>query len=139
MVLWCLEEYEKERNHENDDRIGEAEYNVAAVCVIGSVFLFETQQIAERTTAQAIGFITQNVVMEMLLQSSGFRVMENMARTRSDLSILVDDSQQAVGLITFKLDVVVQLAPPCTDSNLQGDGFFESALQQTGCHVNKGL
>ncbi|GMN20136.1 hypothetical protein TIFTF001_050004 [Ficus carica] len=110
MVLWCLEEYEKERNHENDDRIGEAEYNVGPI----SPYLKSVLVLAKPS------------------------VMENMARTRSDLSVLVDDSQQAVGLITFKLDVVVQLAPPCMDSNLQGDGFFESALQRTGCHVNNG-
>ncbi|GMN37339.1 hypothetical protein TIFTF001_006735 [Ficus carica] len=134
MVLWCLEEYEKERNHENDDRIGEAEYNVGPI----SPYLKSVLVLAKPRLPSERLLRRSNVVMKMLLQSSGFSVMENMARTRSDLSVLVDDSQQAVGLITFKLDVVVQLAPPCMDSNLQGDGFFESALQRTGCHVNNG-
>ena len=65
------------------------------------------------------------------------RVMENMAQTRSSFSFLVDDSQQAVGMITFR-DVMVQFAPPCIDSSINGGGFFESAIEQAGCHVENG-
>ncbi|PON85998.1 CBS domain containing protein [Trema orientale] len=65
------------------------------------------------------------------------QVMENMGQTRSNFSFLVDDSQKAIGVITFR-DIMVQFAPPCIDSSIHGGGFFESALEQTGCHVKDG-
>ncbi|KAF3435726.1 hypothetical protein FNV43_RR22818 [Rhamnella rubrinervis] len=65
------------------------------------------------------------------------QVMENMADTKSSFSFLVDGSWQAIGVITLR-DMIIQFAPPCIDSSIQGVAFFESALEQTGCHVKNG-
>lgn len=65
------------------------------------------------------------------------QVMKNIAETKSSFSFLIDDMQQATGVLTLR-DIIIQFAPPCIDSSIHGGGFFESALQQTGCHVEKG-
>ncbi|KAM3695351.1 hypothetical protein ACB098_07G124500 [Castanea mollissima] len=65
------------------------------------------------------------------------KVMRNIAETKSSFSFLIDDMQQATGVLTLR-DIIIQFAPPCIDSSIHGGGFFESALQQTGCHVEKG-
>ncbi|XP_041016286.1 SNF1-related protein kinase regulatory subunit gamma-1-like [Juglans microcarpa x Juglans regia] len=65
------------------------------------------------------------------------QVMKNMAETKSTFSFLVNDFQQAKGVFTPR-DVIVQFAPPCIDSTIHGVGFFESALDQTRCHVKDG-
>ncbi|XP_075673270.1 SNF1-related protein kinase regulatory subunit gamma-1-like isoform X2 [Castanea sativa] len=65
------------------------------------------------------------------------KVMKNIAETKSSFSFLIDDMQQATGVLTLR-DIIIQFAPPCIDSSIHGGGFFESALQQTGCHVEKG-
>ncbi|KAG7976025.1 hypothetical protein I3843_06G127700 [Carya illinoinensis] len=65
------------------------------------------------------------------------QVMKNMAETKSTFSFLVDDFHIAIGVLTLR-DVIIQFAPPCIDSTIHGVGFFESALEQTGCHVKDG-
>nr|XP_023912999.1 SNF1-related protein kinase regulatory subunit gamma-1-like isoform X2 [Quercus suber] len=65
------------------------------------------------------------------------QVMKNIAETKSSFSFLIDDMQQATGVLTLR-DIIIQFAPPCIDSSIHGGGFFESALQQTGCHVENG-
>ena len=52
-------------------------------------------------------------------------------------SFLVDDSQHATGVLTIR-DIINQFAPPCVDSSFHGGGFFESALEQTGCKIENG-
>ncbi|KAL9238218.1 hypothetical protein vseg_012674 [Gypsophila vaccaria] len=64
-------------------------------------------------------------------------VMAKMIEANSDTSFLVDASRCVVGMITLR-DIIVEFAPPCVDSRIDGGGFFESALQQTGCHVDHG-
>ncbi|KAJ0009803.1 hypothetical protein Pint_34706 [Pistacia integerrima] len=63
--------------------------------------------------------------------------MKKLADTKSNFSFLVNDSHQATGLLTIR-DIIIQFAPPCIDSSFHGDGFFESALEQTGCKVKNG-
>lgn len=65
------------------------------------------------------------------------QVMKNMAETKSTFSFLVDDLQHVIGVLTPR-DVIIQFAPPCIDSTIHGVGFFESALEQTGCCVKDG-
>lgn len=65
------------------------------------------------------------------------QVMRNMADKKSSFSFLVDDSHQLLGLLTLR-DMIIHFAPPCIDSSIHGDGFFESALEQSGCHVHNG-
>ncbi|GMY05756.1 SNF1-related protein kinase regulatory subunit gamma-1-like isoform X1 [Fagus crenata] len=64
------------------------------------------------------------------------QVMKNMTETKSCFSFLINDLQQATGVLTLR-DIIIQFAPPCIDSSIHGGGFFESALEQTGCHVEK--
>ncbi|XP_057955728.1 SNF1-related protein kinase regulatory subunit gamma-1-like [Malania oleifera] len=65
------------------------------------------------------------------------QAMKNMAETKSNFSFLVDERQQATGVLTLR-EIIVQFAPPCVDSRINGVGFFESALEQSGCHVEGG-
>ncbi|XP_057966211.1 uncharacterized protein LOC131156499 [Malania oleifera] len=65
------------------------------------------------------------------------QAMKNMAETKSNFSFLVDERQRATGVLTLR-EIIVQFAPPCVDSRINGVGFFESALEQSGCHVEGG-
>ncbi|OMO75634.1 Cystathionine beta-synthase, core [Corchorus olitorius] len=65
------------------------------------------------------------------------QAMKNVAGTKSNFVFLVDHLQRPVGVLTLR-DIILQFAPPSMDSNIQGGGFFESALEQTGCHVKNG-
>lgn len=65
------------------------------------------------------------------------QAMRNMADTKSSFSFLVDESNHATGMLTLR-DMIIHFAPPCIDSSIHGCGFFESALEQTGCHVKNG-
>ncbi|KAM1264517.1 hypothetical protein ACFX2J_034309 [Malus domestica] len=65
------------------------------------------------------------------------QAMRNMADKKSSFSFLVDDSNQVTGMLTLR-DMIIHFAPPCIDSGFQGGGFFEFALEQTGCHVKNG-
>ncbi|KAG6605070.1 SNF1-related protein kinase regulatory subunit gamma-1, partial [Cucurbita argyrosperma subsp. sororia] len=66
------------------------------------------------------------------------QVMKTMAETNSCFSFLVNSSHQATGILTVG-DVITQFAPPCMDSTIQGGGFFESALEHTGCQRRGGV
>ncbi|KAK9286870.1 hypothetical protein L1049_015276 [Liquidambar formosana] len=63
--------------------------------------------------------------------------MRKLAETKSNFSFLVDELQQVKGVVKLR-DIIIQFAPPCIDSRIDGGGFFESALEQTGCHVENG-
>ncbi|KAK0582128.1 hypothetical protein LWI29_021846 [Acer saccharum] len=65
------------------------------------------------------------------------QAMKNLAKTKSCFSFLVDDSHHATGVLTIR-DLINQFAPPCVDSSFHGGGFFESALEQTGCKIENG-
>lgn len=65
------------------------------------------------------------------------QVMKTMVETNSSFSFLVNNLQQATGILTLR-DMITQFAPPCMNSTIQGGGFFESALEQTGCQVRNG-
>ncbi|KAK6946272.1 CBS domain [Dillenia turbinata] len=65
------------------------------------------------------------------------RAMQQVAETKSNFCFLVDESHQLVGMLTLR-DIITQFAPPSIDSNINGGGFFESALEQTGCHMENG-
>ncbi|KAA0045565.1 SNF1-related protein kinase regulatory subunit gamma-1-like [Cucumis melo var. makuwa] len=65
------------------------------------------------------------------------QVMKTMVETNSSFSFLVNNLQQAMGILTLR-DMITQFAPPCMNSAIQGGSFFESALEQTGCQVRNG-
>jgi hypothetical protein len=65
------------------------------------------------------------------------QVMEHMTETNSNFSFLMNDNEQVTGLITVR-DIILQFAPPCVNSSIGGGGFFELALEQSGCHVSNG-
>lgn len=65
------------------------------------------------------------------------QVMEHMTQTNSSFSFLINDNEQVTGVITVR-DVILQFAPPCVNSSIGGGGFFEMALEQSGCRVNNG-
>lgn len=65
------------------------------------------------------------------------QIMEHMTQTNSSFSFLINDNEQVTGLLTLR-DIVVQFAPPCVDSGIDGGGFFQFALEQSGCHVKNG-
>lgn len=65
------------------------------------------------------------------------QAMKKLVDTKSNVCFIVNDSHQAIGLLTLR-DIIIQFAPPCMDSSFHGGGFFESALEQTGCKVKNG-
>lgn len=65
------------------------------------------------------------------------QAMERLAHTKSNFSFLVDESQLVRGLLKLR-DIIIKFAPPCMDSMITGGGFFEAALEQTGCDVRIG-
>ncbi|GFY95121.1 hypothetical protein Acr_10g0005060 [Actinidia rufa] len=65
------------------------------------------------------------------------QAMKNLAATKCSFCFLVDELQQVQGVITLR-DMIVQFAPPSMDSTINGGGFFDSALEQTGCHIENG-
>ncbi|XP_058782956.1 SNF1-related protein kinase regulatory subunit gamma-1-like [Vicia villosa] len=65
------------------------------------------------------------------------QVMQQMAKTNSSFSFLINGNQQVTGLITVR-DIILQFAPPCVNSSIGGGGFFELALEQSKCHISNG-
>lgn len=65
------------------------------------------------------------------------QAMKTLADAKCNFSFLVDDQRDVGDALTAR-DVIIQFAPPCMDSNIHGGGFFEAALEQTGCHVQDG-
>ncbi|KAE9609486.1 hypothetical protein Lal_00019991 [Lupinus albus] len=65
------------------------------------------------------------------------QIMEHMTQTNSSFSFLINDNQQVTGLVTLR-DIILQFAPPCMDSSIDGGGFFQFALEQSGCDVKNG-
>ncbi|XP_031380014.1 SNF1-related protein kinase regulatory subunit gamma-1-like isoform X2 [Punica granatum] len=66
------------------------------------------------------------------------QAMKKLEEAKCDSSFLLDNTGAVRGVLTSR-DVITQFAPPSTDSRFRGGhGFFESALEQTGCHVEDG-
>lgn len=65
------------------------------------------------------------------------KAMKELVDAESKLSFIIDEGGRVEGLITLN-DIMVQFAPPCMDSRINGGGFFKSALQQTGCDIKGG-
>ncbi|CAL0318942.1 unnamed protein product [Lupinus luteus] len=65
------------------------------------------------------------------------QIMEHMTQTNSSFSFLINDNEQVTGLVTLR-DIILQFAPPCVDSTIDGGGFFQFALEQSGCDVKNG-
>ena len=65
------------------------------------------------------------------------QIMEHMIERNSSFSFLVNEKEQVAGLVTLR-DIILQFAPPCVDSSIGGGGFFELALEQSGCSVKNG-
>lgn len=65
------------------------------------------------------------------------QAMNNLAATKGNFCFLIDEFQQVQGVVTLR-DMIIQFAPPSMDSTIGGGGFFDSALEQTGCHIEKG-
>ncbi|KAI4295511.1 hypothetical protein L6164_035553 [Bauhinia variegata] len=66
------------------------------------------------------------------------QVMKHMAQKNTSFSFLINDSSQVTSVITIT-DLILQFAPPCVNSSIKGGGFFELALEQSGCHVTDGM
>lgn len=65
------------------------------------------------------------------------QLMKNMTERNSRISFLINDNEQVIGMITLR-DIILQFAPPCVSSSIDGGGFFQCALEQSGCHVKDG-
>ncbi|XVE49028.1 hypothetical protein DITRI_Ditri01bG0048900 [Diplodiscus trichospermus] len=65
------------------------------------------------------------------------QAMKNVADNKSNFIFQVDDLQRPLGVLTSR-DIILQFAPPSMNSNIDGGGFFESAVEQTGCQVKDG-
>lgn len=65
------------------------------------------------------------------------QAMKNIAETKSNFTFQVDELQRPLGVLTLR-DIILQFAPPSMNSNIDGGGFFESALEQIGCQVKDG-
>ncbi|KAI3674435.1 hypothetical protein L2E82_52259 [Cichorium intybus] len=63
--------------------------------------------------------------------------MKNLAEKKSDFSFLVDECERVKGVLTLR-DMLVKFAPPCMDSRIDGGGFFDMALKESGCTIRDG-
>ncbi|KAJ0971647.1 hypothetical protein J5N97_019606 [Dioscorea zingiberensis] len=61
------------------------------------------------------------------------QAMENVVSSKTDRTFLVNDSGKPEAAVTLR-DIISQFSPPSVDSRM-GGGFFRSALEQAGCHV----
>ncbi|CAJ1973074.1 unnamed protein product [Sphenostylis stenocarpa] len=65
------------------------------------------------------------------------QIMEHTIETNTNFTFLTNDKEQVTGLLTLR-DIILQFAPPCVNSTINGGGFFEFALEQSGCQVKNG-
>ncbi|KAL2346119.1 hypothetical protein Fmac_000119 [Flemingia macrophylla] len=65
------------------------------------------------------------------------QIMEHITITNSSFCFLINDQEQFTGFLTLR-DIILQFAPPCVNSTIHGGGFFELALEQSGCQVKNG-
>ncbi|OVA18758.1 CBS domain [Macleaya cordata] len=62
------------------------------------------------------------------------QAMRVLVESKSNCSFLVDEFSHLTGVVTLR-DIIIQFSPPSIDSRINGAGFFQSALEQSGCHV----
>ncbi|PKU77960.1 hypothetical protein MA16_Dca011580 [Dendrobium catenatum] len=65
-------------------------------------------------------------------------VMQDMLESKSECSFVVTESGQLQSVITLR-DIMSKFSPPSMDATIDGGGFFQSALEQSGCHVEDGV
>lgn len=65
------------------------------------------------------------------------QVMKNLAERKSNFSFLVDECERVKGMVTLR-DILMEFAPPCMDSRIDGGGFFDMALKESGCTIRDG-
>lgn len=64
------------------------------------------------------------------------QAMNNLAATKGNFCFLIDEFQQVQGVVTLR-DMIIQFAPPSGFYDRRR-WFFLLALEQTGCHIEKG-
>lgn len=62
------------------------------------------------------------------------QAMRVLIDSKSNCSFLLDEVSRVTRVVTLR-DIIVQFSPPSVDSTINGSGFFLSALEQSGCHV----
>lgn len=65
------------------------------------------------------------------------QAMKNLAEKRSKFSFLVDECERVKGMVTLR-DILMEFAPPSMDSRIDGGGFFDIALKESGCTIRDG-
>nr|XP_043626480.1 SNF1-related protein kinase regulatory subunit gamma-1-like [Erigeron canadensis] len=65
------------------------------------------------------------------------QVMTNLSEKKSNFSFLVDGCGKVEGMITIR-DILMEFAPPSMDSRIDGGGFFDTALKESGCIIRDG-
>ncbi|KAI3803645.1 hypothetical protein L1987_31803 [Smallanthus sonchifolius] len=65
------------------------------------------------------------------------QVMKNLAEKKSNFSFLVDVCGRVKGMITLR-DILMEFAPPCMKSRIDGGSFFDMALKESGCTIRDG-
>ncbi|KAJ9537798.1 hypothetical protein OSB04_030531 [Centaurea solstitialis] len=65
------------------------------------------------------------------------QAMEKLSEMKSNISYIVDDCDKIRGMVTLR-DILVEFAPPCMDSRIDGGGFFDMALKESGCTIKDG-
>ncbi|XP_065866492.1 SNF1-related protein kinase regulatory subunit gamma-1-like [Euphorbia lathyris] len=85
------------------------------------------------------GLITPQVYSPVTATTSDTlkHAMNQLVKSKANVCFLIDDLKKVMGMVTLR-DIIVQFAPPCIDSGFHGGGFFDSALEQTGCQLKNG-
>ncbi|XP_076924606.1 SNF1-related protein kinase regulatory subunit gamma-1-like [Bidens hawaiensis] len=65
------------------------------------------------------------------------QVMKKLAEKKSNFSFVVDEGGRVKGMITLR-DILMEFAPPCMDSRIDGGSFFDMALKESGCTIRDG-
>ncbi|KAL8189152.1 hypothetical protein R6Q57_028718 [Mikania cordata] len=65
------------------------------------------------------------------------QTMKNLAEKKSSFSFIVDGCGRVKGMITLR-DILMEFAPPCMDSRIDGGSFFDMALKESGCSIRDG-
>ncbi|XP_024980120.1 SNF1-related protein kinase regulatory subunit gamma-1-like [Cynara cardunculus var. scolymus] len=65
------------------------------------------------------------------------QAMQNLREMKSSFSYIIDEYERIRGVVTLR-DILVQFAPPCMDSRIDGGGFFDMALKESGCTIRDG-
>ncbi|KAI3941244.1 hypothetical protein MKX01_029818 [Papaver californicum] len=62
------------------------------------------------------------------------QAMKVLVDSKSNRSFLVDESSHVIGMVALR-DIIIQFSPPSVDSTINEALFFQSSLEQFGCHV----